>query len=177
MVFDPQRGWLPMELHAQVPRNDRTGKNITWTMRTARSRRVGGVDAIDEAVFAMSNGVTDIWQIYHFVAKSMSRDDNLTKSALAIELPSHNVNLLDRTTGLVRYIDADGQVVHERVKTSQEIVDDQLAMAAAFIAQGESHRELMRRQRIMTIAVVSGAIVTLGAAGIWLWRRRAVRIR
>ncbi len=171
--LDPSRGWLPLELHAEVPHGARSKKKIDWTVRTIDSIPVRGAHAIREMIFALNNQLDDKgWQIYHFVASSITADDSLSKDDLRVEIPTENLKLLDENSGLQRFTDDEGRVIHQEVKTPEQRERELQAVRQSF-AMGQEARQVRSTRQYAFYGVASAAgFVTVLAAGVWWWRRQ-----
>ncbi len=175
LTLDPQRGWVPRELEARAPRPEAANHEIVWKVRVIATSPVDGVYAIREAVLALDNGASKDWNIYHFLASRVGRDDTLSKAELAVEVPQANCKLLDRTTGLVRFTDEKGAVVFEQVKSPEQVREDQQRLGETMALANESRSAMAWRQRAFRAVVGLSAGAVLVTAGVWMWRRRALR--
>lgn len=175
-TYDPTRGWLPVEYKADMPRGRGNPKKIEWTMRTMRSVPVGGVHVISEAIFALSNGLDPRWQIYHYLASSVTRDESLTKADLEIPMPTRKLRLLNRLTGEVRDTNDAGEIIYQYWKTPEEVIEDQEAIAKSAAMATEARAARVARREVFTWLVGGAAALAVAAGSLWLWQRRRWRL-
>lgn len=168
-VLDPRRDLLPLEIHTELPVGKRG--RIYWTMRTWDAVPVGGVFAIREAAISLSTPGQD-WQLYHFFARTLRRDESLTRESLALEFPTRRIRLIDHTTGLIRNTDEQGNVIYEeRVPLEELERRDQIIQQTA--VQAALGRKAQRERQSTFLWMVAGcALLTIAAGGIAIWRRR-----
>lgn len=179
LELDTSRHCLPLQMSATlaVTNPDGSPRRIAWTMKTLSTLDVGGVPAIREAILAMDPGVPGVpWMIYHYLARSLVRDEGVTDASLNIEIPSRAVRLMDYTTGVSRMVNADGAVTHERLTTPQRMEAESREFAASLSQKIDSDR-LQAGRRWWFAGIVAaagaGALVVLGA----LLLRRRIRPR
>lgn len=169
--LDPQRGYLPLELRADI--DFKNGKHIYWTVKTLDSIPIGNIHIISEAILAL-NSSTDRkrWQIYHYKVTDAVRDKALDKQQLAVRIPNKNTKFMDSTKGYIRFTDARGKVTREKQLTREEMAERQLSLEKTREMEVVQYEQLRKRGRAFYAIVAGSACVVLGVAGIWVWRLR-----
>lgn len=173
-TLDPGRGWLPIEYHAEQPYvyADGVPRKIDWTMRTLQSSEVAaGIHLVTEAIIVLNNGIDPRWQVYHFTATHVERDEALSKNDLAVPIPRENLRFLDRTTGHSLDTDPRGEVIDEFWKTPEQMEREQQLIAETVLREAEAFNLRLSRPRAFAV-IVAGAALAAAVAGAYAWRRQ-----
>lgn len=170
-VLDPDRFYVPTSIKADI---DRPRGHISWEMRTLSTISIGNVEAIGEAILALSNTCTnkEKWQIYHFKVLSVQRDMAMNTADLRPELPTANAKILDEIDLYHRVLDGDGRAIVEKKWTPEERRAEKEGLRVTVAKIYESRAETKLRRSRLWIITGSAGLVTLALAGAWIWRRR-----
>lgn len=168
--LDPAAGYLPLEMTARLGHGN---GEIRWHLRTITPARFGAVEAITEAIIAMSNtGVdTDKWQVYHFKTVSQDQQVSLAESDLRPERPVRKAKILDEIA--LESVDLDDAGNVRRLETwtaGQRAADLAALMETRVRAQASQQTLRTRRNALLYIVALAGVVVIV--SHLWLRRRR-----
>jgi hypothetical protein len=172
-VLDPRRGYVPVELHADIEYGWRR-PHIHWTVGTTKTVPLRDIEIIGEAVLALDTSADpERWQIYQYRLTGLRCDDALVKKELAVTIPRKNTWLIDATKGYIRETDEQGRTIGEKQLSASEMVRRREARARSRQIRGDAAVEMRDRRAAFSVIVPAslGAVVVV-VGGIWLWWRR-----
>lgn len=175
LEIDLSRGCLPTFMTASLVVSDGT---IQWSAKTLAAQPVAGVWMPTDSVMALKPihpDTRDRWAIYRFTVDKWGVNDRYLGDRIVIPIPDRNVDLLDRTTGLSRIVDAHGVVVHEHQRTLEELERDQMEMQQDIAAANKSRQALATRKRALPWILAAALGATVLVVGFAVWKRYRVR--